>query len=95
MDDIPVWVIERVCDLATIVLRERYPTGRTLPGSLDVRNEVATAFARYIAEHEEPPVDPLLIEAEQIVDKYDYTFNGLRNAVAEALRRGIELGKQS
>lgn len=28
---------------------------------------VVKGFARYIAEHEEPPVDPLLIEAREIV----------------------------
>ena len=75
------------------------------------------AFARYIAEHEEPPVDSLLIEARRIA--YDirkktltteldghktvaanilvgnYDDHQLVVASLTALRRGIELGKQS
>lgn len=50
--DIPEWAFERVQELSAefsrgpdFVINERFPT--------------AQAFARYIAQHEEPPVDPL------------------------------------
>lgn len=36
-------------------------------------------FARYIAAHEEPPVDPLLIEAREIVARFYDTKEGLRH----------------
>ena len=62
------------------------------------------AFARYIAEHEEAPVDPLLIEAREIAQSLnlhmpmafasgDYDKCGEMLAAMKALRRGIELGK--
>lgn len=68
-------------------------------------------FARYIAEHEEAPVDPLLIEAREIVAKgwgegagavlADECRQGLQDNDSEVrmalagLRRGIEIGKAS
>lgn len=53
-DDIPQWAIERAKALQAASKR---------PGLTPVMH----TFARYIAEHEEPPVDPLLIEAREIV----------------------------
>ena len=88
MDDIPDWAWDR----AKRMIDGQPNTGPGWAKSLAPIGAVR-AFARYIAEHEEPPVDPLLIEAEQIVDKHTYTHDGLRYAVAEALRRGIEIGR--
>lgn len=65
------------------------------------------AFAAYIATHEEPPVDPLLIEARKIVASGE--VNGLVRSAIHAgewdtgthvirtlngIRRGIELAKE-
>ena len=51
MDDIPQWAMTRAGELA----------GKSLYFSTPI--DIGKAFARYIAEHEQPPVDPLLIEA--------------------------------
>jgi hypothetical protein len=68
------------------------------------------AFARYIAEHEEPPVDPLLIEAREIASNSRIGAGKLGSMIIRegggddaedvqlayaALRRGMELAKQS
>lgn len=58
-DDIPDWARQRMLKLAG------EGADADLPWSKDVEN----AFARYIAQHEEPPVDPLLIEAREIAAK--------------------------
>lgn len=67
------------------------------------------AFARYIAEHETAPVDPLLIEAREIVAKWCVSAGIPHNALAvragddgfccevqaalAALERGVEIGR--
>lgn len=48
---------------------------------------VATTFARYIAEHEQPPVDPLLVEAREIVAS-DAERRGYSAMSAKAIREG-------
>ena len=54
MNDIPEWASERAQALAKDeTLHEGY-------------TRTHRAFARYIAEHEEPPVDPLLLEAREL-----------------------------
>lgn len=56
----PDWAFDRVKQ----ILDSEYGAGwymRAMPSG------GAKAFARYIAEHEEAPVDPLLIEAREIV----------------------------
>jgi hypothetical protein len=62
--DVPEWAKRRACELA----------GKPWePRDIDVQqpsfagHSAMLAFARYIAKHEEPPVDPLLIEAREIV----------------------------
>jgi len=59
MSDIPEWAVKRATDLTNEAMRD----GSWLP----IGGHASAAFARYIAEHEEPPVDPLLIEAREIV----------------------------
>ena len=78
MHEIPEWAKDRVRELSR---------HNAIPCA------AFDAFARYIAAHEEPPVDPLLAERKKIVDRHEYTFDGLRAAVDEALRRGMELAK--
>jgi len=71
--------------------------------------ETVLSFARYIARHENAPLDPLLIEARQLVaDRYNDTFGAEHKAATlagedddsdaiknclAALRRGIEIGE--
>jgi hypothetical protein len=104
-DEIPQWAKERACELANSMkplsvlwIVEDIPAASTL-----------TALARYIAAHEEPPVDPLLIEARKlaadiamerganrdVVDHYETAkaTDPEISRVIRVLRRGIELGK--
>lgn len=103
-DEIPQWAIERAAELACeVATKPIYNADKVVNLHLD------QAFASYIAKHEEPPVDPLLIEAREIAAKhYDgvcryNTAEACRNGkwdgapsvqlALAALRRGIELGK--
>lgn len=64
------------------------------------------ALARLIAAHEEPPVDPLLIEARKLCAHHILTVPGIQYTgghrdnetvmlfALDALRRGMELSKQ-
>lgn len=96
MSDIPEWAVKRATDLTSEAMRD----GSWLP----IGGHASAAFARYIAEHEEPPVDPLLIEAREIgathcPESADAFRDGLRDghssvkAILAALKRGMELGK--
>lgn len=59
-EKVPEWAYDR---LGAIVGDRSYATA--VANDPKVMN-IGHAFARYIAEHEEPPVDPLLVEARQI-----------------------------
>ena len=61
-DDIPHWAKERACELAN------KESGRHswFPADCNQGYTSLTALARYIAKHEEPPVDPDLITAREI-----------------------------
>lgn len=59
----PVWAVERANELA---INAGMPVERARVFDGPYTAPLQTAFARYIAEHEEPPVDPLLIEARQV-----------------------------
>jgi hypothetical protein len=72
MSDIPEWAVKRATDLTSEAMKD----GSWLP----IGGHASAAFARYIAEHEEPPVDPLLIEAREI---------------ASQVRRGVATDSQS
>ncbi|MDE2107438.1 MAG: hypothetical protein KGL39_60135 [Patescibacteria group bacterium] len=101
--EIPQWAVERAFNLANKAGANWTTFGKMLEG------RTGEAFARYIAEHEEPPVDPLLIEARKIVEftvhwspqtdrdlqsgKNDQTSE-VKIALA-ALKRGIEIGKSN
>lgn len=52
-----------------------------------------SAFAAYVAEHEEPPVDPLEEKLEKEADRFMRVDQPTRYIVLAALRRGIEIGK--
>lgn len=57
----PRWAVARRNELVEAVFQEHGSDG------LVHSDCVALAFARYIAAHEEAPVDPMLIEAREIV----------------------------
>lgn len=83
-DDIPTWALERVIqeigvDWKVYQIKESF---------------VYQAFARYIAAHEEPPVDPLETEAQRLLEEYWYNSDqSTKDLVTAALRRGIEIGE--
>lgn len=102
-DDIPQWARDEVDKRAPIGVRH------TSSGLAKYADELRDLAASLIAQHEEPPVDPLLIEAREIVAKF-YEGNGgsifsenfragkldttpPARVTLEGLRRGIELGK--
>jgi hypothetical protein len=101
-EEIPQWAEDRALELARLD-----GAGRG-QGRYDGHYyaDMHKAFARYIAEHEEPPVDPLLIEARKLASElskdagsFDFIsgrfddWYAVRAALA-ALRRGMELARE-
>lgn len=91
---VPEWAIQKALKLMEY-------GGTPLRSVLAEPNEhfEVIAFAHYIAEHEEPPVDPLLIEARAIIKRcypeVSPNYSGRRLTIAmDALRRGIELARE-
>ena len=75
-NDIPQWAKERACELANE--EEKQPEYWMAD---EVKNvAVLVAFARYIAKHEEPPVDPDLIKAREICARVCLGQGRLRSA---------------
>lgn len=105
MTDIPAWAFKRAAELS----KDEEPRIHWAGDKAAVYASMG-AFARYIAEHEQPPVDPLLVEAREIVAKYyddegqpnhaqairagNWNETGLVKSALAALRRGIELAKE-
>lgn len=103
-DEIPQWALERAAELAN---KEAGVAGFTAAYMTEA--DLGRAFASYIAQHEEPPVDPLLIEAREIVARHEDSLGFDEDAKSTragdvdscesvqftltGLRRGIELGK--
>lgn len=90
-DAIPQWAIERACELANAA----DPLANWRPANLAPDSNVFVpgsmkALARYIAEHEEPPIDPLLIEAREIAGKFYIDCGGGHepNHSADIIRKG-------
>lgn len=100
---IPQWAKERAVELVNT--RTAGMMDYTA-SSVASHNPSLVAFAAYIAAHEEPPVDPLLIEAREIAGAQiggsaevnirigNHDRETLVQAVLTALRRGMELAKQ-
>ena len=103
----PDWAIER----ALVLCGSSYEDAAECRAYASMGNTVSKtfmSFARYIEEHEEAPVDPLLIEAREIcaVDAErnrlgiaeQYRAGTMDNVplmelTIQGLRRGIEIGK--
>lgn len=77
-DDIPQWAKERACELAN---EAKEMPGYWNPEDVVGCNSPLTAFARYIAKHEEPPVDPDLITAREICARVTEEWWGGQNQV--------------
>jgi hypothetical protein len=79
MADIPQWAKERAIELADAEDWEKVPA-------------LATAFARYIAEHEDPPVDPLVAALSPMCGFVWFDVNQLAERLNESLaERGLEI----
>lgn len=81
-NDIPQWAKERACELAN----DECGRHAWFPDDCNQGYTTLTALARYIAKHEDPPVDPDLITAREIcarvVDEID------RSGIADKYRDG-------
>lgn len=100
--DVPEWALEKAVSYINGCLSHGEMSTTAAKAAM---YPSALAFAKYIAEHEEAPADPLLIEAREICatartawaegfrsGRYDETSTEVPIALA-ALRRGIELTK--
>lgn len=103
-EQIPEWAEREFCKRTGLDHDYWFSTGE---GDYGVAVRVAIREgAKLIAAHEEEPVDPLLIEARRLGEKYCPTANkryetgeldghASTKALVAALRRGIELGRAS
>lgn len=83
-DNIPQWAKKRACELAN---EAKEMPGYWNPEDVVGCNSPLTALARYIAKHEEPPVDPNLIKAREICAR---VVEGIdKHFVAAEYRKGI------
>lgn len=90
MSDIPEWAKDRALNIANA--EAGFEAWRSVENSFGMR-----AFARYIAEHEEPPVDPLVAEAQTVADHYLLNLSAMptvEKALQAALKRGMELARE-
>lgn len=91
-EKVPEWALERAVDLYH---RETF-------FSSDIAVIYKHALARYIAEHEEPPVDPLRAAMDEAYDegeRYGWSDEANRQNFVDAVRRnlakrGIELARK-
>ncbi len=77
-EETPQWAKERACEL----INNEHPGWKYTPNEVSI-SPALRAFARYIAAHEEEPVDPDLIEAREIC-----ALTTISNCNAEAYRSG-------
>jgi hypothetical protein len=103
-DEIPQWAALRAFNLSNLA-GAGWTTIRDM-----LEGYTGRAFARYIAEHEEPPVDPVLTEAREIASatctksgnthEAELCLSGgwdaepLVSTAYTALRRGMELARE-
>ena len=86
-EKVPDWALERA-----VGLYHHEPVA-----SSDIAVVYKHALARYIAEHEEPPVDPLLGVVEEVLDWWDnHTTqpDPVGHVVKMLRKRGIELARK-
>lgn len=95
-DDIPQWALERACELFNATPEQDWAW--TPKDANDPRSGLPQ-FARYIAAHEEAPVDPL-IEALRVAFPISLASSGTLRNDAEYLRsqllaRGLKIVSSS
>lgn len=96
IDEIPDWAIERALSFGAEV-----DWHGSKPWTVnDIRQDARVAygsmvlsFARYIAAHEEEPVDPLVADAKDMAGEYYRNCETAQALALRALRRGIEIGR--
>ena len=76
-NDIPQWAKERACELAN----DECGRHAWFPDDCNQGYTTLTALARYIAKHEDPPVDPDLITAREICARVAEELGGGQNQV--------------
>jgi hypothetical protein len=86
MTDIPEWAAKRAAELSNMD-GSHYDPRHFLPKN-DYSTSIGKAFARYIAENEEPPVDPVELALRE---EYPITFADGR---AAAIRIRFALKKR-
>jgi len=90
-NDVPEWAIEKAVSLANKAYGCSFWSKRDIPCNIAL-----TAFARYIAENEEAPVDPIMKEAQALYDFWltdQESGSETVDVIFVALKRGIELAK--
>lgn len=108
MSEIPQWAFERAAKLVNA--EPGRGRGRYDAAGMAVY-DAGRALARYISEHEEPPVDPLVLEMRtiasippwgnsvghraQIISSGRGDHYFEAQLILAALRRGIEIGKEA
>lgn len=94
-DEIPQWAKERVCEL----VNNEHPGWEYTPNEVSI-SPALRAFARYIAAHEEEPVDPDREEANRIARRVVRSAKSKHSeliavqAALAAIKRGRELERK-
>ena len=89
-DEIPQWALEEACR------RLNEAGNRTLFYLTDgVGNSTVCLVASLIAQHEQPPVDPVLLAAREIYEGWAASGGvGAPKAFEAAIRRGMEMERE-
>ncbi len=94
--DVPEWAIVRAMEEMGYGDPRQFAVDVIAADAVEYKAELA--FARYIAEHEEAPADPIEEEAQAIADQFGINLSAyaprINDALQAALRRGIELDKE-
>ena len=89
MDNIPQWALERACHLLNEARRQM---GYAMDGPdvmwtvTSYRHEAVVTLARYIAEHEQEPVDPLI---EVIAEAWEWRNVHPNQQMVDELRKSL------
>lgn len=88
--DVPEWAKKRACELANADISNPIPYRESHIGSYG--HSAITALALYIAQHEEPPVDPLFEALFAVVEMGRYDTREQTALLREELaRRGLKI----
>ena len=103
--EIPKWAKQRACDLVN-ACRGVHSSKYYPPMANASTSPTLHVLARYIAKHEEPTVDPLLVEAREVCAqcaRFSHYKEGYISGAFDddsavqvalaALKRGIEMGE--